>query len=139
MVARAVSGFPLDSARARARGKRRRVHSKRRDAAHFPSVVVFAAAAPFCSAAEPHLVSSLVACLSVPVTAKIRIWADVERTVAFARMLEEAGVAALCVHGRRREQRHHEGPADWDAIARVVGSQDELSIELRDAIESYRG
>lgn len=39
--------------------------------------------------------------------------------VAFARLLEGAGVAAVAVHGRRREQRHHEGRADWDAIAAV--------------------
>ena len=25
----------------------------------------------------------------------------------------------MAVHGRRREQRHHEGPADWDQIAAV--------------------
>ena len=47
--------------------------------------------------------------------------------------LDECGNLAVC----------SEGPevvlADWDAIARVVGSQDELSSELRDAIESYRG
>ena len=66
-----------------------------------------------------HLVTTLVARLDVPVTAKIRIWSDLDRTIAFARMLEDAGIAALCVHGRRREQRHHEGPADWDAIRAI--------------------
>jgi hypothetical protein len=66
-----------------------------------------------------RLVETLVARLAVPLTAKIRIHASLERTVAFALMLQEAGVAALCVHGRRREQRHHEGAADWDAIATV--------------------
>ena len=66
-----------------------------------------------------RLVTRLVAELAVPVTAKMRILPDVEATVAFAKMLEEAGVAAVAVHGRRREQRHHEGPADFDQIAAV--------------------
>jgi tRNA-dihydrouridine synthase 1 len=65
------------------------------------------------------IIETLVGGLRVPVTAKMRIFADVADTVAFARMLEEAGVAAVAVHGRRREQRHHEGPADWTAIAAV--------------------
>jgi len=43
----------------------------------------------------------------------------VEDTVAFALMLQEAGAAAVAVHGRRREQRHHEGPADWEQIGAV--------------------
>ena len=39
--------------------------------------------------------------------------------MAFALMLQEAGAAAVAVHGRRREQRHHEGPADWEQIGAV--------------------
>ena len=38
---------------------------------------------------------------------------NVAETIAFARMLEDAGIAAIAVHGRLREQRHHEGAADW--------------------------
>ena len=66
-----------------------------------------------------RLVTRLVAEVAVPVTAKMRILPDVEATVEFAKMLEEAGVAAVAVHGRRREQRHHEGAADFDQIAAV--------------------
>ena len=65
------------------------------------------------------IVEALVDGLRVPVTAKIRIHADVAETVAFATMLEDAGVAAVAVHGRRREQRHHEGAADWEQIRAV--------------------
>ena len=53
------------------------------------------------------------------VTAKMRIFDDIADTVAFATMLQDAGAAAVAVHGRRREQRHHEGSADWTAIAAV--------------------
>ena len=45
---------------------------------------------------------------------KMRILPTIEDTVAFAVMFEEAGVSAVAVHGRRREQRHHEGPASWE-------------------------
>ena len=66
-----------------------------------------------------EIVATLVEGLHIPVTAKVRIMPNVEDTIAFAKMLEDAGVAALAVHGRRREQRHHEGPASWEQIAAV--------------------
>lgn len=65
------------------------------------------------------LVRGLVAAVEVPVTCKIRILPEVADTVALALMLQEAGAAAVAVHGRRREQRHHEGPACWEQIRAV--------------------
>merc|ERR1712046_169168 len=74
-----------------------------------------------------RLVKKLVDALNVPVTAKIRIFPNVADTVAFALRLQDAGVAAIAVHGRRREQRHHEGIASWEAIAAVKAA---LSIPV---------
>lgn len=56
----------------------------------------------------------------IPVTAKFRIgFARGENlSVEAAKALEAAGVSALTVHGRTREQ-YYEGKADWRAIAAV--------------------
>ena len=65
-----------------------------------------------------EIVEALVAALSVPVTAKMRILPHLEDTLAFARMLQDAGAACVAVHGRRKERSHHDGPA---AAARLRG------------------
>lgn len=58
--------------------------------------------------------------LGVPVTAKIRKFADPSKTVAYAQMLEAAGCAAIAVHGRTREQKDAAAVrADWGAVAAV--------------------
>lgn len=55
-----------------------------------------------------------------PVTVKMRIgWDDRSiNAVEFAERMEEAGAAAIAVHGRTREQ-FYSGKADWDLIRQV--------------------
>ncbi|KAF9443764.1 Dus-domain-containing protein [Macrolepiota fuliginosa MF-IS2] len=66
------------------------------------------------------LINTLHTNLSIPVTAKFRVFPTVEKTVAYARMLERAGAQILTCHGRIREQRGvNTGLADWTKIRAV--------------------
>lgn len=66
------------------------------------------------------LISTAARELTTPVSAKIRIFPDVAKTVAYARMIEDAGASVLAVHGRTREQKGRTaGPADWEVIRAV--------------------
>jgi tRNA-dihydrouridine synthase B len=73
---------------------------------------------------NPVLVGSIVERLTeavaVPVTVKIRKgWDDQKaNAVEIARIAEQAGAAAIAVHGRTRDQ-FYGGKADWDIISRV--------------------
>ena len=60
---------------------------------------------------------------SVPVTVKMRKGWDSENIVAVeaAKVLEEAGVSAITIHGRTRSE-YYAGRADWDIIKKVKES-----------------
>ena len=66
------------------------------------------------------VVEAMVKNAGKPVTAKIRMGFErgANTAVETAKVLESAGVAAVAVHGRTREQ-FYEGKADWDVIGEV--------------------
>jgi len=66
------------------------------------------------------ILRALVKAVKKPVTVKIRKgWNDkAVNAVEIAKIAEDAGVAAIAVHGRTREQ-YYAGKADWDIIRQV--------------------
>ncbi|XP_010550354.1 PREDICTED: tRNA-dihydrouridine(16/17) synthase [NAD(P)(+)]-like [Tarenaya hassleriana] len=66
------------------------------------------------------LVEKLAQNLDVPVSCKIRIFPNLQDTLSYAKMLEEAGCSLLAVHGRTRDQKDGKKfRADWEAIKAV--------------------
>ena len=67
-----------------------------------------------------EILAALVKATKLPVTVKMRIGWDESNIVAveMAKRAEAAGVAAIAVHGRTREQ-YYKGHADWGMIAAV--------------------
>lgn len=66
------------------------------------------------------IMSHVVKAVQLPVTVKIRKgWNDASvNAVQMAKLAEQAGVAAIAVHGRTREQ-FYTGEADWEIIKQV--------------------
>jgi tRNA-dihydrouridine synthase B len=75
--------------------------------------------------ATARVITAMVEAVPVPVTVKMRLGWDTSTINApeLARALEDAGVAAVTVHGRTRSQKY-EGSADWAEIARVKEAVD---------------
>ncbi|MBD5518861.1 MAG: tRNA dihydrouridine synthase DusB [Lachnospiraceae bacterium] len=67
-----------------------------------------------------EIIAATVKAIEKPVTVKIRKGFDEAHVnaVEMAKIAEEAGAAAVAVHGRTREQ-YYSGEADWEIIARV--------------------
>ena len=67
-----------------------------------------------------EIVAAVVRAIQKPVTVKIRSGFDKDHinAVEMAKVIENAGAAAITVHGRTREQ-FYAGRADWEIIAKV--------------------
>jgi nifR3 family TIM-barrel protein len=67
------------------------------------------------------VIKAMTQAVKIPVTVKMRAgWNDGERNApTLARMVEDAGAAAVAVHGRTAAQ-SYSGSADWDLVAEIA-------------------
>src|SRR3989454_2053211 len=67
------------------------------------------------------VINAMAKAVKIPVTVKMRAgWNDRERNAPeLARMVADAGAAAVTIHGRTAEQ-SYTGEADWDLVARIA-------------------
>jgi tRNA-dihydrouridine synthase B len=74
------------------------------------------------------VIKAMTQAVKIPVTVKMRAgWNDGERNApTLARMVEDAGAAAVAVHGRTAAQ-SYSGSADWDLVAEIA---DTLTIPV---------
>jgi tRNA-dihydrouridine synthase B len=74
------------------------------------------------------VISAMTKAVKIPVTVKMRAgWNDEQRNAPLlARMVEDAGAAAVAVHGRTAAQ-SYSGSADWDLVAQIA---DALTIPV---------
>jgi tRNA-dihydrouridine synthase B len=81
---------------------------------------------------EPEHAATVIAAMTkavkIPVTVKMRAgWNDCDRNApTLARMVEDAGAAAVAVHGRTAAQ-SYSGSADWNLVAEIA---DKLAIPV---------
>ena len=75
-----------------------------------------------------EVIGAMAKAVRIPVTVKMRAgWNDRERNAPdLARRVQDAGAAAVTIHGRTAEQ-SYAGSADWDLVARVA---DDLAIPV---------
>ena len=95
-----------------------------------------------------EIISAMVKAIRKPVTVKIRKGFDDNciNAVEMAKIAEDAGAAAIAVHGRTREQ-YYSGKADWEIIRQVkeavsipvIGNGDVDSAKKAEALVKATG
>lgn len=75
------------------------------------------------------LIAEMVAAVKIPVTVKIRAGWDEQSINApqITRIAEQAGAAAIAIHGRTRKQGYR-GPANWDYIKECVEAAQTIQV-----------
>jgi tRNA-dihydrouridine synthase B len=95
------------------------------------------------------VLAEMVAAVKVPVTVKIRAGWDEDSIIAedVTRLAEQAGAAAIAIHGRTRKQAYR-GDANWDFIKsckeaartiKVIGNGDVFDADAAERMFSHTG
>ncbi len=96
-----------------------------------------------------EVIANMVNAVKIPVTVKIRVGWDESSIVApqVTQIAEQAGAAAICIHGRTRAQAY-KGPANWDYIRDckkaaknilIIGNGDINDAESAERIFTHTG
>jgi len=82
------------------------------------------------------VIGAMAKAVKIPVTVKMRAgWNDEDRNApTLARMVQDAGAAAIAVHGRTAAQ-SYSGLADWDLVAQIASEMDIPVFGSGDCIE----
>jgi tRNA-dihydrouridine synthase B len=82
------------------------------------------------------VVGAMAKAVKIPVTVKMRAgWNDHDRNApVLARMVQDAGAAAVTIHGRTAEQ-SYKGFADWDLVSHVAGDLEIPVLGSGDCLE----
>jgi tRNA-dihydrouridine synthase B len=83
-----------------------------------------------------RVVASMAKAVKIPVTVKMRAgWSDRDRNAPLlARMVQDAGAAAVTIHGRTAEQ-SYKGFADWALVSHIATSLDIPVLGSGDCVE----
>ena len=85
------------------------------------------------------VIRSMARAVKIPVTVKMRAgWNDLERNApTLARMVEDAGAAAIAVHGRTAAQ-SYSGSADWTLVAAIAEALSIPVLGSGDCVEPHQ-
>jgi tRNA-dihydrouridine synthase B len=85
------------------------------------------------------VIRSMARAVKIPVTVKMRAgWNDAERNAPMlARMVEDAGAAAIAVHGRTAAQ-SYSGSADWSLVAEIAQNLSIPVLGSGDCVEPHQ-
>jgi tRNA-dihydrouridine synthase len=87
---------------------------------------------------ELSILDKMISKLDCPITTKIRIFDDDDRTTRFCQDLEKIGVSLITVHGRTvRANKLFVGSANWDIISKIKQSVS-IPIIANGGISSYQ-
>jgi tRNA-dihydrouridine synthase B len=83
-----------------------------------------------------RVISAMTKAVKIPVTVKMRAgWNDRSRNAPeLARMVQDAGAAAVTIHGRTAEQSYR-GLADWDLVSHVAETLEVPVLGSGDCVE----
>ncbi|KAI8139713.1 hypothetical protein BJV82DRAFT_625806 [Fennellomyces sp. T-0311] len=83
------------------------------------------------------ILTNLVDNVGLPVTCKIRLLDDKEKTIELVKMIESTGVKAITIHCRTKEMRSSM-PAKWEEFRDVAGAVKSIPVAINGDVYSWQ-